>query len=124
MAVEIDNRAGRLLTPSVETWIPIRSVADEREVVGDRHWRHAKFLSDPILIPNTSRSTIQLDDTIFSDALGQVLIGGADVDTRHLGELTQRGCRASERIISFQFDHGTDHDSHGFERLFKQGKLR
>src|SRR5437588_7657247 len=78
---------------------------------------------DPSFIPNLSRSTIKLYYTIVSHALRQVLVGGADVDTRHSRHSAKRQRRASESVVGLQFDHRPDHNSHGFERLFKQWEL-
>ena len=70
-----------------------------------------------------SRSTIELDHTIVSNTLCQVLIGRADVNARHCGESAKRQRRTSESVIGLQFDHRPDYNSHGFERLFKHREL-
>src|SRR5437870_10723241 len=97
--METDIRSSRLVTPACETGISIRTVANKSEIVRNGYWRNAELFADPSFIPHLSRSTIKLYYTIVFHALCQVLVGGADVNSRHCRDSAKRQRRASESVV-------------------------
>ena len=122
--LEAGQHRGRGLgAPSRQTRIPVRRVADEREVVRNRRWGHAELCDDAGFVEGDPLTAIHLHDSRAADALCQILVGSADEHL--LDAAVDRRChrRRRERIIGFELHHRPDDDAQCAERFLEQRKL-
>jgi hypothetical protein len=103
--------------------ISVRRVADKREEIGDQSGRHAELLSNTLGVEDFLRPAIDLDDSIFDDALGKILVDGPDA---HFLDAPIPGgdpCRRRQSVVGFELDHRPYLDTHCFEGLFQWVEL-
>src|SRR5437868_9208304 len=75
MAKSGQYRGSRFRAPARQSRIPIRRVAHEREVVGNRRRFHAELLDDTRFVELLARAALQLHDARAADALREILLG-------------------------------------------------
>src|SRR5437867_2827391 len=95
-----------------DSWITIRGVTHQREVIGNAHRRYPELREDSLSITNLPASAIDLDHTIFDHALRKILVRRPDA--HFLDSLVQAGemSGGGERVVCFELDHWPHRHAH------------
>ncbi len=113
----------RLGAPSGEPREPVRTVADEGEVIGDGRGADAELCHDTGLVDQEVLAAIELDDAGARDALPEVLVGRADDHLLDAGVVPRHGRRTGQRVVRLELDHRPDHHAERGERLLERPRL-
>ena len=123
MAVMGEHGRGRLAAPAGQAREAVGAVADESQPVGYRRRANPVARPDTVVVGDHPRAAVELDDAMADDALGEVLVGGAD---QHLVDATvvrRHRRRRREGVVGLELDHRPDPNAEGLEGLLEQGEL-
>ena len=118
-----EHERGGTAPPAGEAGKTVRAVAHERQPVRYRGRGDPVAFPDPVLVGQDPRAPVQLDDPPPDDALGEILVRGADehlVDSVVVPGHRRRRC---EGVIGLQFAHREDPHAERFEGLLEQSEL-
>ena len=119
-----EDLGGSFFSPSGNAGIAVRSVAHNRQVIGNRFRVHAELRGHSRFIAENLTSTIELNDSGTDDALSEILVWRANddlLDAFVLGRLRGRG---RESIIRLEVGHRPDKYSHSLQGFLENRKLR
>ena len=117
------HRGGGLRAPARQAGEPVGAVADEGQPVRDAGRRHAVLGPHRGFVEGRVVTAVELHDPRVADALGEVLVGGADHDPFHAGVGDRDGRRGGQRVVGFERDLGPHRDAERVERVFEDGEL-
>ena len=123
MAEAGKNRRGRSGAPSRQSRVSVRRIAHEREIVGNRHRRHAELLHDVRFREHDVRPANELDDAVAADDLREVLVRRADDHTSDAAVGRRFDRRRRERIVRLVLDHRPDFHSKRRQRCLERLEL-
>ena len=124
MAMAVDEVGRRLSSDARNARIAIRSVAYQRQIIGNESGRDPELCAHAGLIANLIFSPIDLHDAIAGNTLGQIFVGGPDADLLDAFVARCDARRSRKSIVGFVFDHRPDHHTHRGQSLFQGMKLR
>src|SRR2546429_2894762 len=101
-----------------------RSIAHQREVVGDRGRTDAEARHDTALVAQLALAAVGLDDAVPDHALAQILVGRADDDLLDLSRLCGPNGGRRERVVGLELLHRPDHHAHVAQRVLERMELR
>lgn len=81
VAIASEHSGRRFRAPTRQAWISVGAISYESEIVWDRGGWHAELRDDASRVCDPSRAWVEQDDAGTLDALGEILVRGAD-DTR------------------------------------------
>ena len=114
----------RFCAPSRQPGKAVGCVAYQSQVIRNGFRSNTKFLNDRTLVIDSAGSTVQLDDTRASYALGEILIRRANDYTLNLRILRGRESGRCQSIVRLKFHHRPNDDSGCRENILKERKLR
>lgn len=117
------HRGCRFCAPSWQPGKAVGCVAYQPQVIRNGFRTNTKFLNDCALVIDRAGSTIELDDTCASYALGEILIRSADDDALNRRILRSRGCGRSQSIVRLKFHHRPHNDPGCRQHILKERKL-
>ena len=123
MKVLRQREGSGLCSPSGQTWITIRAVAYDGQIIGNRLRSHPELGHDAGFIAHNLAPAIALNHSPTDDTLRQILVGRAN---DYLAHPLVLGCvkgGGGQRVVSFVVDHRPYQHTHGLQSLFQNGKL-
>ncbi len=124
VAIAGEDCRRRLCAPPRESGEPVGRVTDDTEIVGDRLGWHTELLDHSGPVVEDLTATVELNHpTVRSDALSEVLVGGADDDLLHAFVGCGHRRARSHRIVGFVGDLGPHLESGHVEQLLDLGEL-
>jgi hypothetical protein len=122
-AVPAEDRGGRLGAPAGQPRIAIGCVADEGQEIGDRRRLDAPLLEHAVPVIGDRPAPVAEDDPIVDDALGHVLVGGADDDLLHRRISPEPGGGRADRVVGLELDHRPEDDAERLDRRLGDREL-
>src|ERR1035438_10150038 len=103
--------------------IPIRGVAEERQIIRGQLRSDSKFGAHALRVPNGLALAIHLHDAIPLDTLRKILVGCPNADLLDARILGGEGSGRSQPIVSLEFAHRPDGDTHVGKGVLEWFKL-
>src|ERR1700722_20246611 len=100
-----EDRSRRFRAPALQSRVAIRSIAHEREIIGNGCGRDAELLDYAGFMLGERRSPIQFYFTGNPPALVKVFIRRSNDSTLASAILSIRGCSSGQRIVSLKLHH-------------------
>ncbi len=123
MLIAAEDRAGGLGAPAGEPGEAVGAVPDQGEIVRDRGGRDAELGSDRRFIDVPGVAAVELHDAGVTDALAEVLVGGADDGALDAGIGGGHRGAGREGVVGFELHLGPDRDAEGAQGVLDQGEL-
>ena len=118
-----EDGGGGFGAPAGEAGEAVGGVADEGEVVGDGGGGDTELGDDTGFVADDALAAVELDDVGATDALSEILVGGADEDLLGALVVAAKGSCGRQGVVGFELDHGPGDDAEGGEGFFEQGEL-